>query len=82
MMPADRHDADLRRAVEHEAIAGPAAAAAREERARLRAVEAEMRLGLFRQCPGCGDQVPLAEWARHCVTSPDLCDLELKGKAA
>jgi DNA-binding GntR family transcriptional regulator len=77
-----RYDAETRRAVEREAIASAAAAAAREDRARLRAIERELGLGLYRQCAGCSELVPLADWALHCAARPDLCETDLKGKAA
>lgn len=62
MSLADRHDAQLRRDIEREAIAAPAAAAAAEERARLRTVEREFGLGLARQCLTCRQWVSLQFW--------------------
>jgi hypothetical protein len=69
-------------AIEAEANRAALAAAAREESVRLRAVEAEMGLGLFRLCPGCGRQVRPADWPHHLNARPDLCDREAKGLAA
>jgi hypothetical protein len=79
---AARYDAETRSAVEREAVASAAASASREADALRRRVERELGLGLYRQCPGCGEQVPLADWALHCTARPDLCEFELKGKAA
>ena len=62
MNAADRHQTDTRRAVEREAVAGPLAAFAAEESARLRRVERETGLGLARQCVACRQWVSLRHW--------------------